>query len=174
MDLEFQPDQSFDLKPETWVLDRVLLFHDAKGAHAFLEVVFPRFANCLVVSADGIFPRNPDLAGRVRRALAEKEGVRVAVFGMSALKTIPVKSRRLLVMDELLMQDFKRHPVERGLSLGFTPEKLAFVLENFFSQWDKLERIGNAEFGYSHFSEYNQEKFDWRARLLGLTPGTGP
>jgi hypothetical protein len=174
MDSESRPDQSFELKPETWVLDRVILFRDEAGARVFLDLVYPHFTNCLVVSSDGVFPQKQALADRARVALAEDEGVRIAVFGISALKTVSVKSQRMLVMDELLMQDFKRHPVERALSLGFTPEKLVFVLESFFSQWDRLERIGNAEFGYSQFSEYNQEKFDWRACLLGLSPKTDP
>jgi hypothetical protein len=150
-------------------IDRVVLFADRSGAVAFLANVFPHFTNCLVASADRAYPLDPGLNRALFSALEEKEKIRVAVFQVEALKGISLKSDRIFVMDEILMQDFKRHPTDRAVSLGFTPERVAFLLESYFSQWDKLERIGNASFAYSNFKEFKHESFDWRAALLGIS-----
>lgn len=169
MDSEFPRDPSSGPKPkpDLFPLDRVALFAGRSGAEAFLEKIFPHITNCLVASADGAYPKNPDLKQALFRALAEKEKIRVAVFQVEALKSISLKTDRILVMDDLLMQDFKRHPADRAAALGFTPERLAFFLDSYFSQWDKMERIGNGAFAFANFKEFDQGKFDWRAALLG-------
>lgn len=170
MDSESPRDPNFDpaLKSDFLPLDRVVLFLDRSGAEAFLGSVFPHFTNCLVASADRVYPKNPELNAALFLALEKKEKIRVVVFQVEALKNISLKTERILVMDDILMQDFKRHPADRALSLGFTPERLAFLLEAYFTQWDKMERIGSSAFAYSNFKEYRRDKFDWRSSLLGL------
>lgn len=170
MDSESPLDPNFGLllKPDLLPLDRVVLFADSIGAEAFLENVFPHFTNCLVASADRVYPKRPELKAALFRALEEKEKIRVAVFQIEALKAVSLKTERIFVMDEILMQDFKRHPTDRASSFGFTPERIAFLLEAYFGQWDKMERIGNSAFAYSNFREFKHEKFDWRASLLGI------
>lgn len=156
------------LRPDLLPLDRVVLFADRSGAEAFLANVFPHFTNCIVVSVDRIYPKDPALSEAIFLALAENEKIRVAVFQMEALKSLSIKSDRIFVMDDILMQDFKRHPADRALSLAFTPERVAFLLDAYFGQWDKMERIGNSAFAYCNFKEFKREKFDWRASLLGI------
>lgn len=169
MDSEFPRDPNYALKPELLPIDRVVLFADKTGAEAFLTNVFPYFTHCLVASADGTYPRDPGLRRQLFRALGENEKIRVAVFQVGALKDISVKSDRIFVMDEILMQDFKRHPTDRAAGFGFTPERVAFLLDSYFGQWDKMERIGNSSFAYSNFREFHHENFDWRAALLGIS-----
>lgn len=170
MDSESLRDPSFGLapKPDLLPLDRVVLFADSIGAEAFLENVFPHFTNCVVASADRAYPKNPELSAALFLALREKEKIRVAVFQIEALKAVPLKSDRVFVVGDILMQDFKRHPSDRALGFGFTPEKVAFLLDSYFGQWDKMERIGNSAFAYSNFKEFKSENFDWRASLLGI------
>jgi hypothetical protein len=170
MDSESPRDPNFALmlKPDLLPLDRVVLFADRSGAEAFLANVFPHFCHCVVASADRVFPRDPALSAALFRALEEKEKIRVAVFHIEALKKVNLKTDRIFVMDDILMQDFKRHPTDRALSLGFTPERVAFLLDAYFGQWDKMERIGNTAFAYSNFREFKSDGFDWRAALLGI------
>lgn len=155
------------LHPELWPIDRIVLFAEASAAALFLERAFPRFTDCLVVSADGAFPREPRLRARALQALREDLRLRVVVFGLSALKEIPLATERFLVMDDLVMQDFRRHPDARAQGLGLDEEKMVFLIQCFFQQWDKLPRIGNTAFPYRHFAEYDEERFDWRAALFG-------
>jgi hypothetical protein len=170
MDSEFplDPNCALTLKPDLLPLDRVVLFADRSGAEAFLASVFPHFSHCLVASADRAFPRDSGLNLALFHALEQKEKIRVAVFQIEALKKVRLKTDRIFVMDDILMQDFKRHPADRALSLGFTPERVAFLLDAYFGQWDKMERIGNTAFAYSNFKEFKRDEFDWRAALLGI------
>jgi hypothetical protein len=171
MDSEFPPDQSFELWPENCVIDRIVLCESREGAEVFLREVFPYFANCLVVSADRHFPRNEELNERVFRALREDPNLKLVVLGGAALRALTPLTERWWVMDDLVMQDFKRHPSDRAISLALTPQKMAFLIETYFAQWEKKERIANTAFAYRHFAEYNHGKFDWRAGLLGLPTG---
>jgi hypothetical protein len=155
-----------EFQPQTWPLDRIALFSSGEGARTFLAEVFPHFCHCLVVSADGAFPQNPALREAALQALSSDPHVKVLVFGLSALKAVPVLSERLLLMDDLVMQDFRRHGEDRKQGLALTVEKLVFLARSFFLQWEKMARIGNPAFSYRHFAEFDEQRFDWKAQLL--------
>src|SRR3989338_2179953 len=108
MDSESLPLPKFEIHPHSWAIDRVVLFAEAEGAAVFLEHVFPLSANCLVVSADRHFPKDPELNRAAFSALESDSKIRLVVFNISALKAISVKTERILAMDELVMQDFKK------------------------------------------------------------------
>lgn len=147
-------------------VDRIALFAHAASAQAFLDEVFPWFCHCLVVSADGVFPRDESLKARAQEELASNKKIKIIVFGATALKKMNVTSERFVVMDDLLMQDLKSHQMDRALGLDFSPPKLANFMENFFSQWDRLQRMNDSDFAYKNFAEYKKELFDWRADLV--------
>lgn len=151
-------------------VDRVALFSNATSAQAYLDEVFPWFCHCLIVSADGVFPRNESLRVRAQAELATNKKIKVIVFGATAIKKMNLATERFVVMDDLLMQDLKSHKMDRALGLDFSPAKLANFMENFFSQWDRLQRMNNSDFAYKNFAEYKRELFDWRAELVCENP----
>ncbi len=158
--------QNFIFEMETVAIDRIVLFASAAGAENFLREIFPIFSQCIVASADGIYPKRADLRAAVFAALKNKPDLRVIIFNQSALKNIELKTERILVMDDLIMQDFKDHPAERLVRLELSAEKMAFMMESFFKQWEKMSRIGNVGFAYDNFKEYSKEKFNWKSSLL--------
>jgi hypothetical protein len=161
---EYRHDPNFDLFPESWSIDRIVLFASRAGAEPYLAKVFPLNCNCIIASADRYFPRHPLLQERVFEALAENSKLRVVLFNASAVRELKIVSDRLLVMDELISQDFKHHPAERLAHLNLTPERISFLVHQFFDQWDKLARQGNSEFGLRNYLEFRN--LDWRADLL--------
>ena len=165
---EFPPTPSFEIPSELCSLDKILLFSTARGAQTYLAEVEPLQTIGLVMSADGLYPKDQALWQRAHAALRENSDVKVAVFGISALRNLPLATERLLVMDDFLMQEFRKHPADREMALGLDPLKLSFLLRTFFLQWDRFPRLGNPDFAYRHFAEYNIKKFDWRAELLGI------
>lgn len=166
MDSEFHPLPSFDFRPSTWNIDRVVLFGEAASADIFLQKVFPYFTNCIVASADRAFPLREDLKHAVFSSLESDPRIRVAVCGLYALQKVKLLTERVIVLDDLLMQDFKKYPTESELGFGFSPQKIAFFIESFFSQWDKMARVGNTSFAYRHFSEYSKPDEDWKRDLV--------
>ena len=166
----FQPSPSYTFHPETWVIDRIVLFATKSSAQLYLEKVFPLNCNCIVASADRFYPENPQLSERVFRALSTQPKLRIAVFNSSALKTVQVVSDRLLIMDELITQDFKHHPAERQLHLHLNPERISFLVHQYFNQWDKMARLGNAEFALRNYKEF--KNLDWRAELIAPESGS--
>lgn len=164
MDSEYPHDPKFDLHPETWVIDRIVLFTESTSAQLFMQHVFPINCNCIIVSRDGVYPRNPELRARVESAVRENPKLRVAVFNVAALRGWDLVSDRVLVMDEFIMQDFKHHPAERLNRLDFNPTKIAFMIDCFFNQWDRIPRAGNVAFAYRNFKEYRE--LDWKADLI--------
>lgn len=148
------------------MIDRIALFSNHKNAEAFLTAVFPHNTNCIIVSADGIFPKNAALAQRARLAIAKNNKLKLVVFNILALKDTQPATDRILLLDEILMQDFRNHPADRGVGLSLSAEKLAHLMEKFFTQWDRMHRIGNADFPYHNFKEFKKDLFDWRAELV--------
>lgn len=165
---EFPPTPSFEIPNALCSLDKILLFSTAHGAATYLAQVEPLQSIGLVVSADGKYPKDQALWQSAKKALLEDRDVKVAVFGANALRDFPLATERLLVMDDFLMQEFRKHPADREMALGLDPRKLAYLLRTFFLQWDRFPRLGNPDFAYRHFAEYNVRKFDWRAGLLGI------
>lgn len=143
-----------------------MLFAGGESAAEFLTHVYPLFANCLVASADRAYPKNPVLREKVFAALEDNPKLKVIVFNLEALKAAKVRTERLLVMDELVMQDFRKHPAERERRLELSAEKIVFLIESFFQQWDRMARIGNVGFSYRHFAEFEGPRFDWRVSLV--------
>lgn len=160
MNIEF----AFDIK--SMAIDRIAIFASQKGADVFLREVYPHYPNVIIVSADGIYPKHSDLKKKVFEAILNKSDLKAIVFNLSALKDIAIKTERILVMDDLIMQDYKDHPAERLLQINFTIDKIIFLMDNFFRQWEKMARIGNINFAYDNFKEYNKDKFDWKRELL--------
>jgi hypothetical protein len=169
MDSEFLPNQNYVLHPETWSIDRIVLFANRSSAELYLERIFPLNCNCIVASADHTYPQHRQLANLVFKALSEDRTLRVAIFNASLLKSVSVVTERLLIMDDLVSQDFKHHPAERPAHLNLTPERISFLVHQFFNQWDKLARLGNSEFALRNFSEF--KNLDWRADLIASPTG---
>lgn len=168
MALESPLFQNLDAIADLVPVDRIVLFEHASGAETFAEKILPVFNRAIVVSTDTIWPKNDLLAKRAREALRESESVKLVVFGQSALKKLTVRTQRLLIMDDIIMQDFKRHGADRAQGLDLSPPRLAFMIQSFFEQWDKLPRIAHPAFGYAHFCEFKADNFDWRTQLLGI------
>ena len=166
MDSESQQLEKLETHPDTWNIDRIALFSCSQSADIFMKEVFPHFSHCIVVSADGVYPKNKELSKKARSALEMNFKLKVVVFNITALKSVPVLSERVFLMDELLMQGHRNHPADRDLGFLFSPEQLAYMMERFFTQWDRLLRIGNADFAYKNFLEYRLDDFDWRAGLV--------
>lgn len=171
MDSGSRTEKKFDLHPDTWAVDRIVLFASAEGAKAFLENVFPHLTNCIVASRDGLFPENEQLKKKVFESIENDERLRLVVFHFAALRDLKLKSDRLLVLDDWILPGFKKYEWERDLAFDFNAEKLAGIIEAFFGQWDKLERIGNVGFAYDQFSEYAGPVDDWRRRLFSQGGG---
>jgi hypothetical protein len=166
MDSESLPSKKFDLSPSTWIIDRIILVSDKDAAESFLAHVYPHSSHCLVASADQAYPHDERLRRLVFTSLRENPQVRVVAFSLAAVRQVGVLTERLLILEDLVMQDFKRRPWEKNIRFELDSEKIAFLVETFFRQWEKVLRVANPAFAYRNFKEYRQEDFDWRARLV--------
>ncbi len=166
MDSAYPLSEKFDLNLDCLQIERIALFSNRKSAQAFIDEVFPVYCNCYLLSAEGDFPEQR-LREKILSELATNSNMRVIVFNALALKKIKIKSEKILILDDLLMQDLRSHRLDRELGLGLTPLKLGHLMESFYSQWDKLHRLNNPEFAFKHFKEFRQHSFDWRAALVG-------
>ncbi len=166
---EFQPPLNLDTEAELLSIDRVVLCDSKAAAEEVLKTIFPIYCDFIVVSSDGHYPIRPALKKKAFERLSNSEDIQVVVLGAGAVQKFKIKSQRLLILDDLLMQTFKKHPAERQAAVEWSPEQLAFLIKTFFLQWSRMPRLHNVSFSYSHFAEFDARRFDWKATLVGAS-----
>lgn len=126
-------------------IGKVAMFPSGKAARVYMERIFPHMADCYVISADGEYPKNPDVRVRVQGAIDRGEELKVIVFGNDSLRTFTPKSSRILVMDPFLMGSGKfTLDVDSLYHIEFDEYKIIHLMRSFFAQFKMMCRPGSA------------------------------
>jgi hypothetical protein len=165
MDSEFPQEKNFDLYLTSLAIDKVVLLPSKKAAEVFLQKIHPFFVDCIVASADRQHPLNRELNAAVFQLLETDPKIRLVVFNPESLKRISLKTDRILIADDFLLPDYDSTEFLGRIGFRLDEEKLSFFLETFFSQWDKLDSIGNYSYYYKNSSQLSWTE-EWPLQLL--------
>lgn len=98
---------------QIWAIDSIqvnciTVLKTAAAAELFLEKIYPVWTDTIVVSADGVYPKNPRMNSFIFDHLKTHSTVPVIVFGRSTIKKLDIASQNILKMDSFLTADFYR------------------------------------------------------------------
>lgn len=99
---------TFNWHSESVQLNSITILHTEKSAQEFLDKIYPHWTDTIVVSADGVFPKDTTLKNLAIDTLATNVNLPIVVFGANSLKKITVASTKKLIMDNFLHQDMYR------------------------------------------------------------------
>lgn len=159
-------DKNFVISPDSIGVNQVILVRSARAAEILLAEFFPHYTDCVIASADGVYPLDPDLNRETFACLREKGTLAVVVINFESLKNLKLRTERILVLDDLIIGDFTVDPDSKAVCLEVGHERLGFLVHSFFSQWLKIERIENPTFHYKNSNTYSPSRFNWLANVL--------
>jgi len=99
---------TFNWHSESVQINSITILHSEKSAEEFLDKIYPHWTDTIVVSADGVFPKDTKLKNLVIDSLSTNVNLPIVVFGANSLKKITVASTKKLIMDDFFQKDMYR------------------------------------------------------------------
>ena len=90
-------------------VNSITILPSENTAQEFMDKIYPYWAESIIVSADGVFPKDEKLKELALAKLAEDQNLPVVVFGEIYLKNLSIASNKKLIMDEYLKRDMYKY-----------------------------------------------------------------
>ena len=141
-------------------INAVTIFRSSKSAQVFLDKVYPHWPETVVVSADGVFPRDPKLKNLVLDELGKNENLPVIIFGSVCAENLQIASKKKLIMDEFLNRDMYRFDKSEKV---FNWNEYSIAM--FCSIW--VLQTQNLRLNYTDMRDYfHPESISWYNSLI--------
>ena len=90
---------------ESMYINSITILPNENNAQEFIDKIYPYWADTIIVSADGVFPKDEKLKELALAKLSEDQNLPVVVFGATYLKNLSIASKKKLIMDDFLKSD---------------------------------------------------------------------
>jgi hypothetical protein len=150
------------LEKLTWSVDSldinaVVILETKEKADIFFEKIYPLWADPIVITGDGSYPKDENVKFAVLKKLQTSENLPVIVFHIPTFKSMNVLSKNLLLMTDLIREDTFRFYEKKPFN--WTDTSLAAFMNFWTMQNSKLTRVDNLD---SSWKEYrNPDSLDW-------------
>lgn len=153
--------KSYKWETESIDLESVVVLRSEKSANIFFENIYPHWPEPVVVSADGIFPKDQKLKDFSMEKLRTDEKLPVILFGGDLKKTLNIISNKIFYMDEFLKSDLYRfYPGEAAFN--WTERGIA----RFCFHWSRMNRIDDRKSFNDQRNTFNPESCKWYINML--------
>lgn len=93
----------------------------------------------------------------------------VVVINPESLQGVSVVSERIFLLDEYLCQDHRSEEEDREFGFSLNEEKVAYFVESFFRQWEKIDGPGSHTIQYERSIQYHWKESWPKTLLTGLS-----
>lgn len=147
-------------------IKNIVLLPTQYSAELYFEKIFDLFIDCIIVTIDKTYPLNPDLGDNVWEKLENDEDLNIVVFGYDCLSKIKIKSKKIFVLDDILLSDFDKTLLDSS-SLDINEYKIFLIIKSFFDQDKKIKMSNRISSEYTRLKRYrNDTNNNWILTLL--------
>ena len=111
-------------------IKNIVLCKNEQSARHFLDHVYDHFIDCIVVSADGVYPKNTSLRNKVIFELSTNVKINLIVINADGLNKFKIKTDKILILDDLFLSAWKPLPYR----IKYTPQQIAVTMSSFCKQ----------------------------------------
>lgn len=155
--------------------NNIIIFKNGDIAQYFLETLYLHKVNLIVMSADGLYPKNKEVANNALYAINNNDKINVFMVGSECFKFVPdIKTRKIFLIDHLLFRDLRTKEIDK---LNLSPSSFMHLIDilcksrsvskssNQTIYNDLVARRDCNPFEYDR--KNNRLVSSWKARLLG-------
>ena len=146
---------------ESIQVNSVTVVKSAAAAELFMETVYQWWADTIVVSADGIYPKDAQLKELVLSKLKTDANIPVVVFGASSIPNLGIVSNKILIMDEFFIADLYRFDSSESV-FNWNERKIASFISKWAEQISAITRVNDADYR----PLYHPDSSKWYHRLV--------
>lgn len=156
--------------------DNIIIFKDGDTAEYFLQTLYLYKVNMIVMSADGLYPKNKEVYDKALYAINNNDKINVFMAGIECFKFVPnIKTRKITLLDQILLHDLSKKTKDK---FNLSPSNFMHLI-NILCKSRSVSKTSNqtiynnliANKDYNPF-EYDKENnrlvSSWKARLLGF------
>jgi hypothetical protein len=133
----------------------------AASAELFMQTIYQRWADTIVVSADGVYPKDNQLKELALSKLRTDQDLPVVVFGASAVSILGIVSKKTLTMDAFFNADLYRFDSSERV-FNWDERKIAMFISKWAEQISDGARIDDADYR----PLFHPESSEWYHRLI--------
>jgi len=141
-------------------LNYVVLLDSDSAGDLYMEKMYPRWTDVIVVTLDGKYPENPILRERVLRELQTNEKIYCITFGAKAIYEFKVISQKVLHMVDFLFADLVTNTWQKP-KLELNEERLIVIMQSFCNKFaagqDRLQSYNSILKSYKN-STFSHQK----------------
>lgn len=152
---------TFNWHSESVQINSITILPTEKSAQEFLDKIYPHWTDTIVVSADGVFPKDTTLKNLVIDSLSSNVNLPVVVFGANSLKKITVASTKKLIMDDFFLNDMYRFDSSES-AFNWNARSIAMFCLIWVNQNGSEVRENYADFR----EMFNPESVKWYVNMI--------
>jgi hypothetical protein len=144
---------------ETVNISNIVILPNKLAGDLYFDEIYDNFVDIFVYTCDGSYPENSALKEKLEYELKNNDKLNIIVFGAKHILEKSIKSKKILILDDLIIPDFSNKRIDKLNSLNLDAYKVSCIIKSFCSQ-DKKMKIGNNLDEVLNHKEYNPEKFN--------------
>ena len=146
---------------ESIQVNSITVVKSAAAAELFMQTIYNWWADTIVVSADGIYPKDTQLKELVLSRLQTDLNVPVVVFGATCISTLGIVSNKILTMDAFFMADLYRFDSSES-AFNWDERKIAVFISKWAEQISASARASDADWR----PLFHPDSSKWYHRLI--------
>lgn len=146
---------------ESIQVNSITVVKSAAAAELFMQTVYQWWADTIIVSADGVYPKDTQLKELVLTKLRTDLEVPVVVFGASCATILEIVSKKILTMDEFFKADLYRFDSSE-CAFNWNERMIAKFISKWAEQISASARIDDADYR----PLFHPDSSKWYHRLI--------
>ena len=140
-------------------IKNIVLCKNKASAEYFIEHVYKHFIDCVVASADKVFPLNTALNDKVFDALQNDATINLIVINADGMNELRVETQKILLLDDIFLSAWRPLPYR----LKITPQETALLISAFCKQTPQIKGETNITeiFNKQKPSRVNDDQSNW-------------
>lgn len=144
---------------ETINISNVILLPNKLAGDLYMKEFYDKYVDVIVCTADGEYPIDSRLKEKTLTALENDVKINLIVIGDQSLVDRKIATKKLLILDDLIMMDFSTSRLDTMSALELDSYKITSIIKNFCTQGKKL-KIGYNLSNVINYKKYNPSKFN--------------
>jgi hypothetical protein len=148
-----------NINTEAVSITNVIILPNKLAGDVYFEQVFEKFVDIVVYTCDDYYPQNIDFKNKVKDEIKNNPKINLIVLGQQSLVELDIATKKIFVLDDLILADFSTNKNDRLQQLNLDPYKIALLIKTFCNT-HKKQSLGFNLKNEQNFKKYKPELFN--------------